>query len=119
MTHQKDGDPGQADVVERNGALEGILLAGTTVRIVLVPVDARSVVEEGRRQVPRHAGHSAIVAHVALVLHVGKRRADVHAAVFGQRADVVLLRFLHLVVAGEGSATERSIEMGVTVSVLP
>lgn len=99
-THEEDGDPGEADVVERDGALERVLLAGPAVRVVLVPVDARAV--DGQAVRPDgQARHDAVVAVAALVLGRRQRRARVHAVVLGQRADVVLLRLLHLVVAGQ------------------
>jgi len=44
----EDGDPREADVVERYCALERVVLAGSTVGVVDMPVDTRSV---GRRVV--------------------------------------------------------------------
>jgi len=39
--HLKYGDPGQSDVVERDGATVRIAESGLTQRVVLVPVDTR------------------------------------------------------------------------------
>lgn len=42
--HEEDGDPCEADVVERDGALEGVLVHHAALVVVDVPVDARLVV---------------------------------------------------------------------------
>ena len=39
-THLKDSDPGEADVIERDGSLERIAQSRLADRVVFVPVDA-------------------------------------------------------------------------------
>lgn len=43
LPHLEDGDPGIADVVEVDGALEGVVLPRGAVGVVLVPVDTGGV----------------------------------------------------------------------------
>ena len=69
LVYQEDGDPSKSDVVEGDGALERVLLAGLAVGVVLVPVDARPVVQERVRQVTEGSGHGTFVADAALKLH--------------------------------------------------
>ena len=41
----KDGDPGEADVIERDGAFERVLVAGSALGVVRVPVHAHRLVQ--------------------------------------------------------------------------
>lgn len=107
-THQEDGDPGQADVVERDGALERVVAADAAVRVVQVPVDARVVgrdlvLEQAVDGARRRGRHARDVADL-----VGRDvGAQVHAVVLGLAADVVLLLVHELVVLDEGPAENR------------
>ena len=82
-THQKDGHPGQPDVVERDGPVEWVPLPWPAVGVVHVPVDAVRVVPDALLD----AG-----AALHVVLLVGREvGALVHPGAVGHGADEVLL----------------------------
>ena len=82
-SYQEDGHPREADVVEGDGPVEGIHLAGLAVGVVLVPVDALAGVPQ-----PRLDGAEAVDAVLGEGGQVG---ALVHARGVGRGADVLLL----------------------------
>lgn len=103
-THEENGDPGQADVVEGDGPLEGVLLPRLAMGVVLIPVDAGiyAVAAVLARHDVENARSGALVAVPALELARREGAARVHAAVLGKGADVILVRLLNFVVAGQG-----------------
>ena len=97
-TYEEDGDPSQTDIIKRDGSLERVLFTGPAISVVLIPIDARAV--DGETVQPDgYTRHDAVVAEAPVRFGRRQRTASVHPAVLGQRADVVLLRLLHFVVA--------------------
>lgn len=97
-TYEEDGDPGQADIIKGDGSLERVLFTGPAISVVLIPIDARAV--DGEAVHPDgYPGDDAVVAEAPVPFGRRQRTASVHPAVLGQRADVVLLRLLHFVIA--------------------
>ena len=82
-SYQENGHPGETDVVEGDGPVEGVLVARLAVRVVQVPVDAVGLVVQSRL-------HGCVALAVALFVR-GQVVALVHARAVGHRADVVLL----------------------------
>ena len=56
--HKENGDPCQPNVIKGDGPLEGVLIPGPALRVVLVPVDAGAVVETS---VVKHRGRADLV----------------------------------------------------------
>ncbi len=104
---EKDSDPRQPDVVKRDRPLERVLVASVAQRVVPVPVDALAVVGQRGPVVPqRPVALDALGRRVRLQVV-----APVHAAVLGQRADVVLLHVVvraRVVVRWQGPGTSPS-----------
>ena len=46
--YKEDGDPCQTDVVERDGAAEGVHVTGLALCVVLIPVDAVCLIVKSR-----------------------------------------------------------------------
>lgn len=99
-TDQEDGNPGEADVVKRDGALEGVVPLGLALGVVLVPVDAGLVC--GDVVAP---GESRGVADEFPVLGWRQVPAAVHPVVLGLGADVVPVLLLVGVVRRQRPAT--------------
>lgn len=98
QAHLEDGDPGVADVVEVDGPVVRVRVAGAAHVVVLVPVDAGAVAARGfglRLTVglpAQRAGHAQLAA-------AGDVRALLHSVVTAGGADEgVLLALLRLVV---------------------
>lgn len=80
LRYLKDGNPGEEDVVEVDGALEGVDRAVRAVGVVLVPVDACGVVGDV-------GVHVQVALHSSFLIQRGYRVAHPHAIVFRLRAD--------------------------------
>ena len=94
--HLEDGNPGIADVVEVDGALEGVVLPCGAVGVVLVPVDASGVAGAVVGLVVQAAGGAA----ATLPAQRGHTPARAHAVLPRLGADEgVLVLILRLVVA--------------------
>lgn len=111
VTYEKNGDPSKTDIVKRNGSLERILFSGFAIGVILIPVDTRGIESpgwagaaagraDGQGAGVRHTRNGAVVTVPAFEAGRRKSLARVHPIIFGQGADVVLLRLLNLVVAG-------------------
>lgn len=101
--YQKDGNPCKADVVEGDGALEGVVALRLALGVVLVPVDAGAV--GGLVITP---GQSRCVAQELAVLVGRYVSAQVHAVVLRLGTDVIAILFLVRVVGRQGSATQHT-----------
>ena len=94
--HLEDGDPGIADVVEVDGALERVVLPRRAVGVVLVPVDAGGVAGAVVGLVVQAAGRAA----TPVPAQRGHTPAGAHAVLAGLGADEgVFILVLCLVVA--------------------
>lgn len=93
MAYEKDSDPGQSDVVERDGALKRVLSVRFAVRVVLVPVDAVGTVWQIVGELEGGLGAGLVVPSVGWQLV-----APVHAVVFRSRTDVIAVLLLVFVV---------------------
>lgn len=92
-TYQKNSHPGQADIVETYGTLEGIAALWHALGVVDIPVDTRQV---GRPV--QSVGNGRVVAqHVSFPV-VRQVLAGMHPIVIRPGADVVLILLDVLVV---------------------
>lgn len=115
LSHLEDGNPGIANVVEVDGALEGVVLPCGAVGVVLVPVDAGGVAGAVVGLIVQAAGGAA----AALPAQRGHTPARAHAVLPRLGADEgVLVLVLRLVIAlqvhaqGAAGGTGRSWEQG-------
>lgn len=91
-THLKNSNPGKSDVVEWDGALKGIAQVRLAGCVILVPVDAGTVPQQGRVG----AWKSWTVARFAVEDKVWDLSAPGHAVVFWFAADEVLVVWTHV-----------------------
>lgn len=89
-THNEYGHPGQADVVERYGALERILSLRLALSVVIIPVDTRPV---GKG----HGGRG--IANQSIVSSRGRQvETRMHSVVVVFRTDVILFLVVQRIV---------------------
>lgn len=96
QSHLEDGNPGVANVVEVDGSLEGVVLPGGAVGVVLVPVHTGGIAGAVVGLVVQATGGAA----AALPAQRGHTPARAHAILPRLRADEgVLVLVLRLVIA--------------------
>lgn len=89
-SYLEDGDPRVANVVERNCTFERILVTGTALGVILVPIDARRIVEfDSTRNFAQQIDCSITYARVVYVRwYVVARR---HATAFSANEAVSVI----------------------------
>lgn len=117
LSYLEDGDPGVADVVEVDGALERVERTRGAVGVVLVPVDARGVVGAVV------GVYVQVALQASLLVQLGHGAAVPHAVLPGLGADegvlvvvlgVVILLQLHRQRAWKARRTKRRLVVDTT-----
>ena len=91
--HQEDGSPGHAHVVEGDGVLKRVLVAGPALGVVLVPIDTMGVIG-----VIVAEGLCALMADHVVVSGRRQINASVHTVVLIHAADIIFVQVLVLVI---------------------